>query len=130
MPQKITGETLAAISREMVRLKAQHYGKGAVEAKTYVNDDFLFVVLKGGMTKVEETLVDSGDEALVRQVRLRFQEQMSAAFTDAVEKLTGRKVVQYQSQVVFNPDYSFEIFLLEGVEGNLPEPTVDGDAKR
>lgn len=126
MSTRISGETLAAISREMVRLKAQHYGRGAVEAKTHLNDDFLFVVLKGGMTKVEETLVGSGDEALVRQVRLRFQEQMSAAFTDAVEKLTGRKVLQYQSQVVFNPDYTFEIFLLESAGEEIPEP-VDGE---
>lgn len=128
--RRIGGEILAAISTEMVRLKAQHYGKGAVEAKTYVNDDFLFVVLKGGMTKVEESLVSSGDEALVRHVRLRFQEQMSVAFTDAVERLTGRKVIQYQSQVVFNPDYTFEIFLLEGAEGDLPDADVEGDAER
>lgn len=126
---RIPGETLAAISNEIVRLKAQHYGKGAVSAKTFANDDFLFVVLQGGMTKVEETLVESGDEALVRQMRLRFQEQMRVTFTGAVEKLTGRKVVQYQSQVVFNPDYTFEIFLLEGAE-DLPDPDVKGDAKR
>lgn len=130
MSDKLTGEVLAAISREMVRLKAQHYGKGAVEAKTFVNDDFLFVVLKGGMTKVEETLVGSGDEALVRQVRLRFQEQMRQAFTDAVERLTGRRVLQYQSQVVFNPDYTFEIFLLEGADEDLQKPKIEGDTTR
>lgn len=55
---------------------------------------------------------------------------MSAAFTDAVERLTGRKVVQYQSQVVFNPDYTFDIFLLQGAGGDLPQPRVEGDAKR
>lgn len=127
---RISGETLAAISNEMVRLKAQHYGKGAVESKTYLNDDFLFVVMKGGMTKVEETLVASGDERLVREVRLRFQEQMRVAFVDAIERLTGRKVVQYQSQVVFNPDYTFEIFLLERAEGDVAAPAVEGGATR
>ncbi len=71
--------------------------------------------MKGGMTKVEETLLSSGDEDLVRRVRLRFQEQMRDAFIGAVESATGRKVLQYQSQIVFNPDYSFEIFLLEEV---------------
>lgn len=114
MAGEITGETLAAISSDIVRLKAQHYGKGPVEAKSYLNDNFLFVVLKGGITKVEETLIDSGDEDLVRQVRLRFQEQMRPAFVEAVETRTGRRVVQYQSQVIFDPDYSFEVFLLEG----------------
>ncbi len=130
MSDDLSGEVLAAISREIVRLKAQHYGKGAVETKSFANDDFLFVVLKGGLTKVEETLVGSGDEALVRQVRLRFQEQMRDAFTDAVERLTGRKVIQYQSQVVFNPDYTFEIFLLEGANEDLQKPTVEGDSTR
>lgn len=108
----VSGEILSAISNEMVRLKAQHYGKGPVEAKSYLNDDFLFVVMKGGMTPVEQTLIEGGDAVLVRRVRLRFQEQMSTAFKDAVERLVGRKVLAYQSQVLFDPDYAIEIFLL------------------
>jgi hypothetical protein len=39
---EISGETLAAISREMVRLKAEYYGRGASDAKSYVCDDWLF----------------------------------------------------------------------------------------
>lgn len=110
---ELTGEVLASVSREMVRLKAQHYGKGPTEAKTYVCDDFLFCVLKGGLTRVEETLISTGDADLVREVRLRFQAQMDNAFTGAVARLTGREVVGYQSQVVFDPDYIFEIFVLK-----------------
>lgn len=79
---EISGETLAAISREMVRLKAEHYGKGPREAKTYLCDDWLFCVLKGGMTTVERTLLEHGDSDLVRQVRLRFQTNMTESFTD------------------------------------------------
>jgi uncharacterized protein YbcI len=109
---EIPGETLAAISREMVRLKADHYGKGATEAKTYVCDDWLFCVLKGGMTAVERTLLAHGEDDLVRQVRLRFQQNMDESFTGVVTHRTRRKVLTYQSQVVFDPDFTIEIFLL------------------
>ncbi len=109
---EITGEILAAISKEIVSLKARHYGKGPVEAKTYVADDFLFCVLKGGVTAVEQTLISAGDGDLVRQVRLRFQDQMRSTFVDAVEKRVGRKVIGYESQIIFDPDYTIEIFLL------------------
>lgn len=109
---EISGETLAAVSRELVRLTAEHYGKGATEAKTYVSDDWLFCVLKGGMTKVERTLLEHGDDHLVRQVRMRFQENMDDSFIEVVRRVTGREVRGYVSQVMFDPDFVFEIFLL------------------
>lgn len=108
----LPGDVLAAISREMVRLKAQHYGKGPTEVKTYVCDDWLFCVMKGGMTTVEQTLLEHGEEQLVRRVRLRFQENMDESFKGAVGRLTGREVLTYQSQVLFDPDFVIEIFLL------------------
>jgi len=111
---EISGDTLAAISREMVRLKAHHYGKGASEAKSYLCDDWLFCVLKGGMTTVEETLLEHGDSDLVRRVRLRFQENMGESFKDVVSRLTGREILTYESQVVFDPNFTVEIFLLGG----------------
>lgn len=108
----LTGEQLAAITREMVRIKSQHYGRGATEAKTYQCDNFVFCVLKGGMTVVERNLLEHGDAALVRQVRLRFQENNQTAFEQAVERITGCQVLTYQSQVLFAPDYTVEIFVL------------------
>jgi uncharacterized protein YbcI len=108
----LSGEQLAEITREMVRIKSQHYGRGATEAKSYQCDDFLFCVLKGGMTTVERDLLDHGDGDLVRQVRLRFQENNEPTFTGAVERITGRRVLTYHSQVLFAPDYTVEIFVL------------------
>src|SRR5918911_330589 len=100
---QLTGEQLAAISREIVRIKAEHYGKGPSEAKSYHFDQFLISVLKGGLTRVEETLLAAGDEDLVRTLRLRFQEQMGAEFISAVEKISGSKVLGYESQIVTEP---------------------------
>ena len=107
----------------MVRLKAQHFGKGATEAKTYLCDDWLLCVLKGGTTTVERTLLRHGQDDLVRQVRLRFQESMDESFTGVVERLTGRPVLGYASQVTFDPDFALEIFLLGDSRG---EPEHEG----
>lgn len=111
---EITRETLAGVANEVVRLKAQYYGKGPTEAKAFINDEVLVVVLKGGLTTVERTLVQAGEASLVRQVRLRFQEVMETNFVDAVQRLTGQNVDSYMSQIVFDPDYAFEFFVLGG----------------
>jgi uncharacterized protein YbcI len=109
---EITRESLAAVANEIVRLKAQYYGKGPTEAKAYLNDEVLVVALKGGLTTVERTLLEAGDVGLVRQVRLRFQEVMEQSFIEAVQRLTGQRVLTYMSQIVFDPDYCFEFFVL------------------
>jgi len=35
------------VSNAMVGLKKEFYGKGPTEAKTYINDNYVFCVLKG-----------------------------------------------------------------------------------
>jgi uncharacterized protein YbcI len=114
--QTLSGEMLAAITREMVSLKSQHFGRGAAEAKSYQCDDFVICVMKGGLTPVERNLVEHGDARLVRDVRLRFQDNNGRLFRSAVERITGRSVIGYESQVLFDPDYSVEIFILDDAE--------------
>jgi uncharacterized protein YbcI len=107
------GSLRAAVSNAMVGLKKELYGKGPVKAKTYINDDYIFCVLEGVLTRNEETLVAAGEHEVVRQYRLRFQEAVKSTATEAVERVVGRKVVSYHSQIVFDPDRAFEIFVLE-----------------
>jgi uncharacterized protein YbcI len=110
-----TGRSVnAEISNAMVGLKKEFYGRGPTKAKTYVNDNFIFCVLEGGLTRNEETLLAAGEHRLVREFRLRFQEAMAAPTTEAVERITGRKVIGYHSQIVFEPEFGFEIFVLDG----------------
>src|SRR3954447_19680627 len=108
------GQMRKDISNAMVGLKKQLYGKGPVKAKTFFNDNFVFVVLEGGLTRNEETLLAAGEEDLVRGYRLRFQEVVKETAHETIERLTGRKVLTYHSQIVFDPDRTFEIFVLDG----------------
>jgi uncharacterized protein YbcI len=107
------GQLRTAIANALVGLKKQYYGRGPTAAKTYLCDDYVFVVMENGMTRNERTLLDAGREQLVREYRLSFQEAVTETITSTVSELTGRRVIGYHSQIVFDPDRVFEIFVLE-----------------
>jgi uncharacterized protein YbcI len=106
------GEQLAAVSNAIVKIFSECYGRGPTKAKTYAFDDYVLCVLEDILTTVERTLVEKGQEELVRAVRLRFQEMEAEKFTSAVEELVGRPVLAYHSQVTFHPAVGFEMFVL------------------
>jgi uncharacterized protein YbcI len=103
----------AEVSNAMVGLKKDFYGKGPTKAKTFLNDNYVFCVMEGGLTRNEQTLIERGHKDLVRNYRLRFQEAMEGPTVEAVQRITGRSVIGYHSQIVFNPERTFEIFVLD-----------------
>jgi uncharacterized protein YbcI len=106
-------EQLAAVSNAVVSIFSECYGRGPTKAKSYTFDNFVVVVLEDLLTTVERTLVNNGEEDLVRRVRLTFQEIEADRFKNAVADSMGRKVLTYHSQIVFDPPMGFEIFVLE-----------------
>jgi uncharacterized protein YbcI len=106
------GAMRADLARAMVGLKKEYYGRGPTAAKAWILDNYVFVALEGGLTRNEETLLADGKHDLVRSYRLSFQETMSETTMGAVAHITGRDVLTYHSQIVFEPTRSFEIFVL------------------
>lgn len=117
MPNEPGGSVRAALANAMVAMKKEFYGRGPTAAKAWVLDDYVLVVLEGGLTRNEETLLADGKADLVRRYRLSFQETMREVTTAAVAEITGRDVLDYQSQIVFDPPRAFEIFVLEPAAG-------------
>jgi uncharacterized protein YbcI len=110
------GEVLASISTGLVRLHSRYYGKGPTKAKTYLVNDTVVCLLRGGFTTVERTLIDEGNVDAVYQIRRSFQQAMEEHFTTVVETAMGRKVIAYMSQIHQDPDLAVEIFVLEPSE--------------
>jgi uncharacterized protein YbcI len=108
-----SGELLAEISNAIVGILREYYGRGPTKAKTYIFDDYVITVLQDILTTVEHTLVERGHQDLVRQVRVTFQGAVADRFKTAVADATGRRVIAYHSQVTFQPDMGFEVFVLE-----------------
>jgi uncharacterized protein YbcI len=107
------GELQAALSNAIVRIMREFYGKGAARSRTMLFDEYVFVILEDVLTTAEMTLRNGGAGDLVRRVRMRFEDLMTATFVGEVERLTGRTVVAYHSQVVLQPPSCFEVFVLD-----------------
>jgi uncharacterized protein YbcI len=106
------GAQRTALANAMVSIKKELYGRGPIAAKAFVEDEYVFVVLEGGLTRNEETLLAAGEEDLIRRYRLTFQETVKDRAIGEVEGITGRQVLGYHSQIVFEPTRAFEIFVL------------------
>jgi uncharacterized protein YbcI len=115
------GEVRATISKEIVRLQAEYYGKGPTRAKTYIVEDLVVVVLEESFTRAEKTLAERGEKDAIEHIRRRFQQQMADDFTSVVEQATGRKVRVFLSETNVDLDVSVETFLLADERTNMTD---------
>jgi uncharacterized protein YbcI len=106
------GDVLTAISDGMVSLLKEYYGRGPTQAKTYYHDDLVVCVLRGGFTRVEQTLLNGGQGQAVIQQRMIFQEVMRERFEAVIEHATGRPVIGFMSGNQQSPDMICEVFVL------------------
>jgi uncharacterized protein YbcI len=109
----IDGAARSAISQAIVRIHADAHGKGATQAKTYAWDDLVVCVLRDVLTVAEHTLTDADRLDVVREVRTTVQSGLEQRFRDAVERLTGRRVHSFMSQVDPANGLGVEVFVLE-----------------
>jgi len=104
--------TLAVISRRIVTLVKEYYGKGPTHARTYHLGDVVLVLMHGGFTAVEKTLLADGHEQSVIDQRTVFQEVMQPHFRRVIEEELGREVIAFMSSMHHDPDISAELFVL------------------
>jgi len=109
----------------MTKMHRDRYGRGPDSVSTVMGYDHVICFLEDLYTPVERTLLDAGEVEAVRETRLAFQRAMEPEFRAAVEKITGRSVRAFLSQVTFEPDISVEVFVLNR---NGAEPAPDGIA--
>jgi uncharacterized protein YbcI len=107
---------LAEVTNAVVQLHRSHYGKGPTRSKSYLLDDVLVCVMRDVFTTVERTLVEAGEHAKVRETRLAFQDAMGDRFTKEVERILGRRVLGFTSQVLPEEEVAIEVFVLEAAD--------------
>lgn len=118
------------ISRRLVGLHKEFYGRGPRKAKSYYLDDMVIVLMRGGFSKVEETLLAEGRGHAVVKQRMEFQEVMLERFSEVIESETGRKVIAFMSGNHQDPDVMAEVFILDSTDllTDDPDDTEAGSA--
>jgi uncharacterized protein YbcI len=106
------GAVSAAISTRLVQLHKEFYGKGPTKARTFYHGDVVVVIMRGGFTRVEDTLLQSGRGESVLAQRMAFQAAMEDRFKQAISDATGRQVTAFLSGSHQDPDISAEVFIL------------------
>lgn len=103
----------ARISREVVRLHKEFFGRGPVRAKAYIHSDSVLVLMFNGHTPSEQTMLQGGGRRSVAQTRVDISESMRARFIEAIADITGRDVVGFMSSSQQDPDLLSHVYVLE-----------------
>lgn len=111
----------AEISREMVRLYKELFGRGPTKARTeFAGPDLVICTLENTFTPAERSLAEMGEHQRLRDTRMYFQAATADKFRGVVERVTGRKVRAFISGLDAGVDICCEVFYLE--PGRAPQP--------
>lgn len=104
----------AEISREMVRLYKDLFGRGPTKARTeFAGPDIVICTLENTFTPAERSLAEMGEHQRLRDTRMYFQSATADKFREIIERLTGRKVRAFISGLDAGVDVCCEVFYLE-----------------
>jgi uncharacterized protein YbcI len=104
----------AEISREMVRLYKEQFGRGPTRARTdFAGPDIVICTLENSLTPAELRLAELGEHARLRDTRLYFQHVTEPEFRAVIERVLGRTVTSFVSGMDTRTDVSSEIFYLQ-----------------
>jgi uncharacterized protein YbcI len=107
------GDVRRAISRTVVALLKEHFGRGPIRAKAYLHDDWVLVLMYNGHTAVEHTLGAHGEQQSVASQRVKASEAIREQLVAVVESETGRKVIGFMSSSQQDPSLLSLVFVLE-----------------
>jgi uncharacterized protein YbcI len=105
---------LAEISREMVRIYKEQFGRGPTKARSdFAGPDLVVCTLEDTLTPAERRMAEFGEHQRLRDTRLYFQHATEKQFCEVIERVLDRKVRAFISGMDTHKDVAAEMFYLE-----------------
>jgi uncharacterized protein YbcI len=111
---------MSEISRAMVGLYKEQFGRGPVRARSdWAGPDVLVCTLEESLTPAEHNMRAMGEHQRLRDIRMFFQYATVKGFVEPVERITGRTVRSFISGMDTEADVAAELFVFypRGQEG-------------
>jgi uncharacterized protein YbcI len=102
-----------AISNSLAIVWREHTGRKPLSTRTYIREDLVICLLKGGMSPYEKQLVNDGERPAVWTMRKHMRIAVETDEVAEVERLTGRRVLSFLSDHDTRRDLAAELFVLE-----------------
>jgi uncharacterized protein YbcI len=96
----------AKLTRAIVRLHVELFGRGPTQAKTYVGGEYAICTLSDLFTAPERQLIDAGQGSLVREMRGRLIEIKRAELVAVFEQGTRRSNRHLVTHVDVDDDFA------------------------
>ncbi len=104
---------VASISRAMVQLYKEQFGRGPTKARTdFAGPDIVICTLEDSLTPAERRLAELGEHQRLRDTRLYFQHVTKVQFCAVIEGHLDRRVRAFVSGLDTERDVSSEVFYL------------------
>jgi uncharacterized protein YbcI len=116
---------LAELSRAMVKLYKEQFGRGPTKSRSnWAGPDTLVCQLWETVTPAERNMAAMGEHARLRDVRLFFQHATEPQFRAAVEEIFDRRVRAFVSGMDTKEDVSVELFILHPAAPAEEAPSI------
>ena len=117
----------AEISRQMVRLYKDLFGRGPTKVRTeFAGPDTVICTLRESLTPAEQAMAKLGEHQRLRDTRTFFQHASEDDFCQSVEDILDRRVEAFVSGMDTKRDVAAEIFYLEPRQVVAAAPHTDG----
>jgi uncharacterized protein YbcI len=97
---KTRGEIEADITRTVIKIEKEFFGRGSLEARTFLVNDMILVRLRGGLTLTEKKLAETAHSStLIKETRRQLFETSRPLLIAKVKEILGCEVLSFHSDV-------------------------------
>jgi uncharacterized protein YbcI len=110
---KTKGQVEAEISNALIQFEKDYMGRGPQETKAFIIEDMILVRLKGVLTPAEQQLAKNQEGMnLIKKIRSNLLEQGRELVKEAIEKITGIKIISLHTDISTKTGERMIIFTL------------------